>query len=253
MEETAMPIPKTKACPVNVLSGKKILLHAPPKFGKSSFSAGIPDAIFLATEPGLGSLETMRWEDENGNYVITNWETLLTATKEVVESKRFKTIVLDTIDLAFELCRDWVCQKHGEEYYTDGKLGYGKGTSLVNNEMRRYLTRLNSLNLGVVLLAHSVMETVDTRTGEIQRAVPNLPEKVRRPILGAMDFIFYGDFELDEKGERRIPRRVLRTKPNPAYEAGDRTGRLPNTLPMDWGALKEAFETVAPNAVAAPA
>ena len=236
-----MPIPKGKAQPVVDLRRKKILLHSFPKFGKTRWASTIPDSIFLATEPGLGSVEVLRWEDENGRYVIDSWDKLLVATKEVVDAGRFSVLIIDTIDIAYELCRQWVCEKHAEEYHTDGKLSYGKGTSLINNEIRRYLTRLGALDMGVVLLGHTVVETVSTRNGDIQRAVPNLPEKVRQPILGLMDLILYGDMEWEQSGKDRIAKRIVRTKPSPAWEAGDRSGKLPASMGLSWSEMQEAF------------
>jgi hypothetical protein len=48
---------------------------------------------------------------------------------------------------------------------------------------------------------------------------------------------------------------VIRTKPNPAYEAGDRTGRLPEVFPLDFDAFGKAFATgaTAPAAANIPA
>ena len=40
--------------------------------------------------------------------------------------------------------------------------------------------------------------------------------------------------------------RVMRTKPHPTYEAGDRTGRLPEQLPLDYDAFVKAFMATAP-------
>jgi len=37
-------------------------------------------------------------------------------------------------------------------------------------------------------------------------------------------------------------RRVMRTKPSPYWEAGDRTGRLPETIELDFDAFLAAFE-----------
>jgi len=34
---------------------------------------------------------------------------------------------------------------------------------------------------------------------------------------------------------------VIRTKPHPTYEAGDRTGRLPETLALDFDEFQKAF------------
>jgi len=238
-----MPIPKTKTKPQMDLASKTIICHGAPKCGKSTLFGKFPDAIFLATEPGLNSLEVMRWEDANGKYVIDSWEQLKQATGEIVESGRFKTIVIDTIDLAYELCRDYVCRKYKEEYHTDGKLSYGKGTTLINNEMRRYLLKLASVGIGIALISHSVCEEIETRTKKHTRMTPNLPEKVRKVILGTMNIILYCDFEVaqNENGVQTY-QRVLRTKSNPTYEAGDRTNRLPGTLPLEYNALAAAFK-----------
>ena len=49
-------------------------------------------------------------------------------------------------------------------------------------------------------------------------------------------------------------RRVIRTKPSLYYEAGDRTGRLPETLELDFGKFKEFYNAAtatAPTATAA--
>ena len=236
-----MPIPKAKSKPPQDIGRMKVLLHSFPKFGKSTWAASIPDSIFLATEPGLGCIEAMRWEDEKGNYVIDTWTKLMDATREVVEAGCFKTVIIDTLDMALEMCKDHICERAGEKYHTDGTLSYGKGSAMIIAEMRRYLVRLGSINMGVILLAHTVQETIHGRTGEYQKAVPNVPEKHRRPILGMMDLILYGDFEWEKKGDERICRRVVRTKPAPVWEAGDRSARLPVSMGLDWEAMRKAF------------
>jgi len=48
-----------------------------------------------------------------------------------------------------------------------------------------------------------------------------------------------------------VGRRVIRTKPNVNYEAGDRTGRLPELIDLDFGKFVEAFAS--PHAALQPA
>jgi len=57
-----------------------------------------------------------------------------------------------------------------------------------------------------------------------------------------VDLILYCDLEAvaDEEGKTSY-RRVMRTKPSPHYEAGDRTGRLPETIDLDFSKFTEAF------------
>lgn len=234
-----MPIPKTKSVPVSDLYRKKILLHGQPKIGKTTVASQIPDAVFLATEPGLGSVEAFRWEDERGQYLIGDWNTLNQALDEVIAAKRFRMVVLDSLDAAFELCRDHVCREHGEKFHLDGKLSYGKGTAMINGELRRFLMRLANLDIGLLMLAHTIQEEVETRTGKTLRYVPNLPEKVRHPILAFVDLIGFCDFDIEaESGKLR---RVIRTRPSPNWEAGDRTGKLPPTVALSWDSLFGAF------------
>jgi hypothetical protein len=45
-----------------------------------------------------------------------------------------------------------------------------------------------------------------------------------------------------EEGQQNM-RRVIRTKPSLYYEAGDRTGRLPETIDLDFKSFIAAFTT----------
>jgi len=59
------------------------------------------------------------------------------------------------------------------------------------------------------------------------------------------------DLTTAEDGAQNI-RRVIRTKPSLYYEAGDRTGRLPETIDLDFRKFLDAFNTaVAPLKAAA--
>jgi hypothetical protein len=72
--------------------------------------------------------------------------------------------------------------------------------------------------------------------------VPTLPDKARKIVLGMVDMVLYCGLEQStgEDGEPRL-RRVIRTKPSLYYEAGDRTGRLPDVIDLDYGKFYAAF------------
>jgi hypothetical protein len=125
-------------------------------------------------------------------------------------------------------------------------MGHGKGWALVKNEWHRVLTRLASLPYGLILISHAVDKTIETRTGEYTKTQPSLPDRARNVVLGLVDIILYGDSiaKKDAAGNVTIER-VVRTKPHPTYEAGDRTGRLPELLPLDYEQFVEAFNSPA--------
>jgi hypothetical protein len=233
MEKRHM-LPQSKTPPKFDLSELSVLVYGPPKIGKSHLCSQADGAIFLATEAGLNHLETFQ-------VAINTWEEMLAACREIAEGKHtFKTVVIDTIDNAYRLCSEAFCRKLGITHESD--LGYGKGFSLVNNEFHRVLTRLSMLPYGLWLTSHAEEREVETRTGKITRIGPTLPGKARKIVFGLVDVILYCDLEVVPGPDGKpIVRRVMRTKPGPNYEAGDRTGRLPETIPLNYQAFVEAF------------
>ena len=228
-------LPKTKTKRRTSLSEQTVLQYGMPKSGKSSWCAQIPDAIFLATEPGLNHLSVHQ-------VPIVDWETFLAAAAEIDKGGHpFKTVIVDTIDNAYKYCHDFVCGKHGIKHPSD--LPYGKGHALVNNEFQRVMTKLASLPYGLFCISHAVEREIESRTGKYHKTMPTLPDGARKILLGMTDIILFADMETvtDKDGNQQI-RRVLRTKPNKHYEAGDRTGKLPDPLPLDFNAFKTAFE-----------
>jgi len=231
-----MPIlPKSKTPPVLSMEKQTVLLYGPAKFGKSTIAAGSPDAIFLATEAGLNHLNVFQ-------VPINSWEDLLMAAKEIAEGNHaFKTVVIDTVDNAYRLCSESICAQHNIKHESD--LGYGKGWSLVNGEFQRVLTKLSLLPYGLFLISHAIEREIESRTGNYTRTIPTLPDKARKIILGMSDFILFGDLEETPDGDGKMqPRRLLRTKPTKYYVAGDRTGRLPETIEATYEAFFSTYQ-----------
>ena len=76
--------------------------------------------------------------------------------------------------------------------------------------------------------------------------MPTLPEKARKIVLGMVDMVLYCDLDVSAGSDGEpIIRRVIRTKPSLYYEAGDRTGRLPETIDLDYRKFLEAFQAAA--------
>jgi hypothetical protein len=223
------------------LSELTVLVHGPAKIGKSEMCSHAEKAIFLATEAGLNALEVYQ-------LPILTWSEFLAACGELKDGKHdFKTVVVDTLDNLFLMCMEHVCARLKIEHPSD--LGYGKGFSLVNGEFYRALNKLSLLPYGLFLISHSQEKEIETRTGKRTRIVPTLPDKARRMVLGMVDVILYCDVDtvasLD--GKAATERRVMRTKPTEGYEAGDRTGRLPAVIELNYAKFAEAFEKATPN------
>ena len=153
----------------------------------------------------------------------------------------FKAIAVDTVDLLHKYCTDFVCKKHNIKHPSD--MSFGKGFALVSSEFQRAFTKLASLPYGLFLVSHAVEREIETRTGKYHKTMPTLPESARKILVGMTDLILYVDLETVTNQDGSVAyNRVLRTKPDKHFEAGDRTGKLPDPLPLDFKAFKDAFE-----------
>lgn len=227
-------LPSAKTAPKPHLADLTVLAYGQTKIGKSDFCSHAENALFLATEPGLNALDVFQ-------APIQSWDDLLEACAEIVAGQHpFKTVIIDTVDNAYKFCADYILKKFKVEHESD--LGYGKGYALINNEFQRVLTKLAFQPYGLFLISHAKEMEVETRTGKLTRVVPTLPDKARKIVLGMVDMVLFCDLEKStgEGGEQRV-RRVIRTKPSLYYEAGDRTGRLPDILDLDFSAFLTAF------------
>ncbi|MHB9124599.1 MAG: ATP-binding protein [Armatimonadota bacterium] len=227
-------LPTAKTPPKPDLANLTVLVYGATKIGKSTWCSNADAALFLSTEPGLNSLEVFQTP-------ITSWEELLAVCGEIAEGKHpFKTVVIDTIDNAYRMCSDYVCRKHRVEHEAD--LTYGKGYSLVQNEFQRVLNKLAFMPYGLFLISHSQNTEIEGRSGKYTKVVPTLPEKARKIVLGLVDMVLFCDIEAVPGTDGKMSvRRVMRTKPSLHYEAGDRTGRLPEVIDLAYDKFIKAF------------
>jgi len=229
---TLLPTERTKAR--QELSEYTILIYGPPKVGKTTWASGFPNGIFLASESGHNAVEIFKVD-------IDRWETFLDACKELSGGKhKFENVIIDTIDNVWDLCRQYICQKHQIEH--ESELPYGRGYGLIVNEFTRVLNKLSMLPYGLVMISHADTQEIETRVGKRNKVVPSLKDKPRKLILGMTDIILYCDMESGADSEKTpFSRRIMHTQPSPFYEAGDRTGRLPDVIDLDFTKFLQAF------------
>jgi len=210
------------------------LLYGDSKIGKSTWCSNIDRGLFLSTEPGLNALEVY-------SISILSWEDLLAACSEISKGGHdFETVIIDTIDIAYTLCTQYFCKKYNVDHESD--VGYGKLYGLINNEFHRVLNKLAFLDTGLILVSHSTEIDIETRIGKKTKVIPTLPNKARKIVTSLVDLILYCDLEkvTNEDGEINYER-VIRTKPSTEYEAGDRTGLFPDTIPLDFNIFSSYF------------
>jgi hypothetical protein len=219
---------------VTDFSKYRTMIYGVPGAGKTTLASKFPDAFFIPTEAGLNYLEVDCLMDDDGNpMVCKTWDEFTKAillTKSIAESGEYKTVIIDTIDNAFELARQKVFKDKNWESESDGQ--YGAGWSIVADEFKKWIRYLLSLNIGVVIISHYVVE--EKEENGIKRLYTNcsLNKRVRKDVVAPLDFAFYCHLDNDLK-------RIMTVKETPNIFAKDRTGKLGDQLPMDYKVLEQ--------------
>lgn len=218
--------------------GLIVCLYGPPGVGKTTTAASAKNSIILATEPGYKHLDGVFVQD------IRYWDApseelasfgLLNNLKVLAKGQHdFKHIVIDTVDLAYDLCLQYECAKHHVDYPSGKDNIWGK----ITQEFKRVIRKLSMLGYGVLLISHVRVTEEETRVGPRQIITPSLPPNAMQAVVNACDMVLYAHVIDTEDG----PAHMMQCKPAPHITAKDRTGLLPDSLPLSWHALIDAMD-----------
>lgn len=103
------------------LSGYITYIYGPPKIGKTSLAVSFPNPLLLAFERGYNTLDGIMVQD------ITTWSEMRQVFRELKKPEVknvFKTVIVDTVDLASDMCQKYICNQKGIDAL--GDLGYGE-------------------------------------------------------------------------------------------------------------------------------
>lgn len=212
----------------------KILLYGREKIGKTTWFASFPDTLFLSTEPGTKGLEIYEYNSEDGG--CKNWE-LIRAAVDLLEANpgRFKLVVFDTVDRAYDMCLDYVCRMRNIEYPGEDESGredYGKSWRAVKQEFKSIVHRIAQSGHGIGFTSHAREQEIKSRSGDrYTRIYPSMSNQARATVEALVDLFFYADYMRAPKGGTQ---RVVVTEGDEIVWAGAReTGNpLPRFIPL---------------------
>jgi hypothetical protein len=143
----------------------KVVVYGPPKIGKSTFGAGIPDAIFLPTEEGIDALDVASFPK------ATSFQEVLAYIGALAkEEHTYRALVLDSLDWLEPLIWADVCRENNATSIELVGGGYGKGYVEATKQWRRLLDGLDYLRehkgMTVVLIGHDEIRRMEPPDSE---------------------------------------------------------------------------------------
>ena len=237
-----------------VPSAKKVVVYGPEGIGKSTFASKFPDPVFIDTEGSTKEMDVARFERP------TSWQMILDQVGHVrANTDICKTLVIDTIDWAEQMCIEHICAKHQKNGLES--FGYGSGYIYVREEFGRFLNSLEDVvekGINVVLLAHAQLRKFEQpdEMGAYDRWELKLGKKTSSqtsPLVkewsDALLFANYKTFVVNvdgqgaQKGRNKVQggKRVMYTTHHSCWDAKNRYG-LPDEVPFDYGSIRHILE-----------
>ena len=209
------------------------------KTGKSTLCAKLygDDALFICTEKGYNALnifavDLTSWNETNG---------LLRQLKDQNVKDKFKVIVIDTVDILYDLAISYTLKINGCQDLSDKP--FGKLYSEVDKIFNNFLLEITRMGYGLALIGHAKTQSKLAKKGknevESDYTIPSLARRGYQIVANMVDNIFYVTIDYDEEGNRV---RVLKTRETSEFFAGSRFKYLPETILLDADVLKEEMQ-----------
>ncbi len=230
---------------------KKVLVYGPEGIGKSTFAARFPEPLFIDTEGSTKEMDVARMPTP------LSWAMLLQQIDYVKQHTDIcRTLVIDTLDWAEQMCVRCICDKHGKSGIED--FGYGNGYIYTKEEFGRLLNSLEEVIRGgihVVVTAHAQMRKFEQpdEMGAYDRWELKLGKKTTSqtsPLVKEWaDMVLFANYKtfsvaVDDKGKKHKAQggaRVMYTAHHPCWDAKNRYN-LPAEMPFDYAGIAHIIE-----------
>lgn len=215
------------------LCGYTMLFYGAPKTGKTTIASQFPNALLLAFETGYLAIPGVMAQP------ITKWSEFKQVLKQLDSDDAraaYKNIVVDTVDIAYDLCEKYICNNNGVSAI--GDLGYGKGYALAKKEFDEALRKIPQMGYGLIMISHDQDKTFKDEDGnEYNQIVPTLGNQPRLVVDRMSDLIGYARPFQEEDGSTRT---LLFLRGTPRFIAGSRFADTPEYIDFTYDNLVNA-------------
>lgn len=242
-----MKLPLAKKAVEQDLGKYILLMYGREKIGKTTFFSSFPRSIFFCTEPGSKALSVFELNADDGG--VKDWNIFREGVDLLCKQgiKRFNTVIIDTVDRAYDFCLDWVCKERGIEYPgvdVSGEQDYGKSWRAVRQEFLEQIHKLLRAGIGICFTSHAKEEAIKTKSGErFTRIFPSMSNQARNVVEAIVDMFFYAEYFKDIQTQE--VKRILITQGDDTIWAGCRVDKIPRFIPLvkenGYELLRQAF------------
>ena len=180
------------------LSGYITYIYGPGGAGKTTFGASCKKPLLLAFELGYKALPGVMAQP------VQTWgevKQVLRDLKKPEVKDMFSTIVVDTVDIASQLCEKYMCNQLGIDNIGDG--GWStNGWAKAKKEWEQTWRAFTMEGYAVVFISHSKDKVFKKKDGtEYNQIVPSCPTAYEEIIKNMVDIMGYINID---NGQRKL-------------------------------------------------
>jgi hypothetical protein len=217
------------------LSGYITFLYGPAKCGKTTFGSKMPGALLLAFERGYNALPGVMAVD------ITSWGEMKQVVRELKKpevKERYKSLIIDTADIAADCCQKYICNQLGIENIGDGGWTVN-GWAKYKKEFEDTFRTLTQLGYAVVFISHDKEKTIKPQNAnEYQQIGSSMQSSALSIIENMSDIIGYAHPKMSDQGSQMVL--TLRSVDN-SVRCGCRFKYIQPEIPFTYDALTKAL------------
>lgn len=191
---SSVSLPTKRNQPPDKITGFTHMILGEKGIGKSSLAAQFPDAITFMFEPGRMNLNIFQ-VPEQGEPNLNGpegWERFKEYVDLVIDKGR-KTVIIDTVDRAYEACFDFCCHERGcSEPSELGKQSFGVWNA-IKKEFEGTMSSMIHEGITVIFISHARVKTVESRTGgeDFDQMTATCSPACASYIKAVADYVFY--------------------------------------------------------------
>ena len=218
------------------LSGYITFIYGPAKCGKTTFGSKMPGHLLLAFERGYNALPGVMAQD------ITTWTEMKQVMRELKKpevKEQFKSIIVDTADIAADMCQKYICNQLGIENIGDG--GWTtNGWAKYKKEFEDTFRTLAQLGYAVVFISHDKEKTIKPQnSAEYQQIGSSMQSSALAIIENMSDIIGYAHPKVNADGHSNVVL-TLRSGDN-SVRCGCRFKHIAHEIDFTYDALTKAL------------